>query len=110
MSVPRYPDLPIDADTWPTYKDGRLLDESMDGIEAERLIWPGQRIARLTLTHPFLNDSEVQQLFDFYSANPFTPFELSFRGEIVICKFIGRPRKVASRGWWTSMQATVREV
>jgi hypothetical protein len=109
MSLPRYPDLNIDADCWPTYKDGRLLDESMDGVESERLIWLGQRIARLTLTHTYIKSHEVTTLMNFYEANKYTPFELDFRGEIIICKFVGSPKPVAARGWWTTMQATVRE-
>lgn len=111
MALNRYPNLPIDVDTWPSsYSSGRLIDASMDGIESERILWKGTKIARLTLVHPFLNTDQVEALLRFYSDNEYIPFELNWRGDIVVCKFVSKPIPTKSRGWWTSYSSTVREV
>ena len=111
MSLNRYPELPIDADVWPSsYSNGRLLDSSMDGIESERILWKGTKIARLTLIHPFLNAQQVETLLNFYAENEYLPFELDWRGDIITCKFVSKPIPTRARGWWKTYSSTVREV
>ncbi|MDR2710924.1 MAG: hypothetical protein LBB65_06330 [Burkholderiales bacterium] len=80
MSLPVYPDLPLDEASKITgIRHGRLIGQTMDGSIAQTVTYPGEKL-NFRAVHSYLVKAQWEALEQFYRDNLYTPFDMELDG------------------------------